>query len=67
MSEQQQTLFDIGDAAKYLQSLGAKAASINFIRTIISTGQVPHLRVGKKFYIAKSALDRWVDTREKRR
>jgi hypothetical protein len=61
-----QRLFDIADAVVYLQSLGAKTASVNFVRGLISTGQVPHLRIGKKFFIGREALDRWIDQRQRK-
>ncbi len=65
-AETDQRLFDVGDAAKYLQSIGAKTATVNFVRGLISSGQVPHLRIGKKFYLSKTGLDRWIETRERR-
>lgn len=61
-----QQLFDVGDAAIYLQQIGARTATINFVRTLISTGQVAHLKIGKKYYVGKAALDQWINRREKR-
>jgi hypothetical protein len=61
-----QQLFDVGDAAKYLQSIGAKTATVNFVRALISSSQVAHLQIGKKFYVSKTALDGWVETRARR-
>lgn len=59
-------LFDIACAVVYLQSLGAQTATTNFVRTLVLSGQVPHLRIGRKFYIAKTALDTWIETRGRR-
>lgn len=61
-----QRVFDVSGIVGYLQSLGAKAATRNFARTLINSGQVPHLRIGRKHYVSKMALDRWIETREKR-
>jgi excisionase family DNA binding protein len=61
-----QTLFDIPDAVKCFHEKGAKAATKNFVRNLIADGQLPHLRIGKKFYVSKAAIDRWLETREKR-
>jgi hypothetical protein len=46
-------LFDIGAAADYLKSIGAGSATIYFVRTLVSSGQIPHLRIGKKFYVSR--------------
>ena len=61
-----QRLFDIGGAVDYLRSIGAGAASPWFIRQIISRGELPHLRIGKKFYVSREALDGWISKRERR-
>jgi excisionase family DNA binding protein len=63
---QTQTLFDIPSAAKHFQEKGAKTATKNFVRNLIASGQLPHLRIGKRFYVTKAAIDRWIETREKR-
>ena len=59
-------LFDIPDGARYLQQLGAKAATRNFVRNLINTGQVAHLRIGKKFYLTRDALDTWILKQQRR-
>jgi hypothetical protein len=61
-----QSLFDILATVAYLKSIGASAATPNFVRTLISSAQVPHVRIGKKFYLSKTALDHWLVTRERR-
>ena len=61
-----QRLFDVQAAAKYLQSIGAHAATINFIRSIIVRGEVPYVRIGKKFFVTRESLDRWLQTHERR-
>ena len=61
-----QQLFDILASVTYLRSLGATAATSNFVRSLIASSQVPHLRIGKKFYLSKTSLDHWLVTRERR-
>jgi excisionase family DNA binding protein len=59
-------LFDVQSAAGYLRELGAGTASVNFIRTLITSGQVPHIRIGKRFFVAREALDHWIESRQRR-
>ena len=60
-------LFDIAGAVDYLRSIGATAATRNFVRAIIGRGEVAHVRVGRKFFITRDALDNWIVRREKKR
>jgi excisionase family DNA binding protein len=59
-------LFDIGGAVEYLKSIGASGATVCFIRGLVSSGQVPHVRIGKKFYVSREALQGWLERHEKR-
>ena len=59
-------LLDIIAAVAYLQSLGATSATTNFVRGLIARGEIPHLKISKKFYVSKGSLDRWIETRERR-
>jgi hypothetical protein len=59
-------LFDILAAVAYLRSLGATSATTNFVRGLIGRGEIPHLKISKKFYVKKGSLDRWIETRERR-
>lgn len=61
-----QQLFDVHGAAGYLQALGAASATVNFIRNIVATGEVPHVRIGKKFYVSRQSLDGWIARHERR-
>lgn len=65
MSERR--LFDIRAAAEYLRSLGADSTTISFVRGLISAGTLPHLKIGKKFFVSKDALDGWISRAERRR
>jgi excisionase family DNA binding protein len=61
-----QKLFDVQGAAKYLQSIGATGAAVYFIRSIITRGEIPFVRIGKKFFLTRESLDRWLETHERR-
>ena len=50
-------LFDIPSAAAYLISIGATAATPTFIRTLISRGEIPHVKISKRFFVSRDALD----------
>ena len=66
MSPETPRLFDIVAAVEYLRTIGATAATKNFVRRLIGTGQVAHLRIGKKFYLTREALDAWIVKRQRR-
>ena len=57
----EQRLFDIQAAVAYLRSLGAESATANFVRGLISSGQIKFLRLGRKFYLSRTELDLWVE------
>ena len=65
-NEREQKLFDVMGSAKYLQKIGGSSATPSFIRTLIATGQVPHIRIGRKFFISREALDSWLARHERR-
>jgi excisionase family DNA binding protein len=59
-------LFDIAQAVGYFHEIGAKAATRNFVRTLIISGGIPHLKLGRKFYVSKTAIDEWLAKHERR-
>jgi excisionase family DNA binding protein len=59
-------LFDVQAAAEYLRSIGASSVTIKFIRGLISSGQIPHLRIGKKFYLTRAQIDLWLEKHDRR-
>jgi excisionase family DNA binding protein len=63
----QRRLFDITAAVTYLRELGAESVTVNFVRALIASGQVPHIRMGKKFYLTRESLDRWITNHERKR
>ena len=60
-------LFDIQAAVAYLRGLGAEGTTVNFVRGLINSGAVPHLRMGRRFYLTRESLDRWIENHERRR
>lgn len=58
-------LFDVRAACDYLQSIGVSGATICSTRTIF--GQVPHVRIGKRFYVSRESLDSWITNRQRRK
>lgn len=60
-------LFDIASAVEYLREIGAPSATKNFVRSLIASAAVPHIRIGKKFYISRESLDAWISRAERRR
>lgn len=67
VSSQERRLFDIRAAVEYLHLIGAESVTPNFVRTLIGTGQVKHVRMGRKFYITLEALEQWIGNHERRR
>jgi hypothetical protein len=65
MISSDQRLFDIRAAVEYLRGIGATSATPNFIRRIIATGEVPHLKIGKKPFVSRVSLDGWLQRHER--
>lgn len=59
-------LFDVQSGAAYLRQIGATAATVSFVRGLITSGQVAHVRIGKKFYVTREALDGWIGRHERK-
>jgi excisionase family DNA binding protein len=66
VENRQQRLFSIPDAAGYLRAIGAASVTLNFVRTLISSGQIPHIRIGRRFYVTRASLETWLSTHERR-
>jgi hypothetical protein len=60
-------LFDIAGSVDYLRELGANGANPWFVRGLIASGRVPHIQIGKKFYVLRSAWDAWLARAERRK
>ena len=60
-------LFDVHAAAKYLREIGASGVSVHTVRGLLTSGALPFLKLGKRFYVSKSVLDRWLKNHETRR
>lgn len=66
MSSESQRLYDLKDAVVYLQSIGAKGVTIGFVRELVNSGTITHLKIGKKFFVTRNAIDAWITKAEKR-
>lgn len=66
MGETDIRLFDIVGAVEYLRSVGATSATVNFVRSLISAGQIAYLRIGRKFFVTRASLDKWLGHHERR-
>jgi excisionase family DNA binding protein len=66
MNEQPPRLYDVQGLVGYLQSIGATAATATFVRGLINSGQLPHLKIGKAFFVSKAAVDAWLAKAERR-
>jgi hypothetical protein len=65
-TESSPTLLNVHDAAGYFRSLGAKAATVNFVRSLLLSGQLPYTQVGRAFYVTKDDIHTWISRRSKR-
>jgi hypothetical protein len=59
-------LFNILTAVAYFKSLGVETASQHMVRTLIVTGQIAHVRLGKSYYVSQAALDGWLSNHERK-
>lgn len=59
-------LYDVKAVVTYLQSIGATAATETFVRGLINSGQLPHLKIGKAFFVSKASIDAWLSKSERR-
>jgi excisionase family DNA binding protein len=66
LTDRNQRLFDIQGAVAYLQSMGATGVSVSTVRSLIASGQVAHIKLGRRFYITREAIDEWLSRHERR-
>jgi excisionase family DNA binding protein len=59
-------MFDIVGTAEYLRSIGMTGVSAYTVRSEINSGRLAHTKVGKKFYVSKTAVDAWLSKAERR-
>jgi len=62
----EQRLFTIQDAAKYLCSIGAFGVTPYTVRGLIASGQLAHIRLGRRFFVTRAAMEAWLASHEKR-
>lgn len=61
-----QKLFDINAAVEYLRSIGATGVTKSSVRSLIATGGLPTIKLGRKFYITRTSLLEWLSRHERR-
>jgi excisionase family DNA binding protein len=59
-------LFDLTGSVAYFHQVGAEAATRNFVRELVATGAIPHVKIGRKFYISKQSIDAWIEKNDRR-
>ncbi len=65
MSETPQ-MFDIPALVLHLHSIGLTGVSAYTVRAEINSGRLAHTKIGKKFYVSRSAVDTWLARTERR-
>ena len=61
-----QRLLDRYDAQTYMRQLGISGVSPRIFFTLIANGEIPRVRVGRKYFITREALDGWIARNERR-
>ena len=59
-------VFDVHGSVEHLRSKGFKGATISTVRGEIAAGRVPHIKLGKKFYVTEAAWKAWATRAERR-
>jgi hypothetical protein len=65
-SAPERRLYDIAEAAIYLQSIGAGSVTEWTVRRLVSSGRVRSIRLSRKIYISRAALDELIQRLERR-
>lgn len=66
-TEQQRQLFDFEGSANLLVGQGADSATVPFVRGLVNRGELPFVKIGKKFFIRRVDLEQWVERHARRR
>jgi excisionase family DNA binding protein len=59
-------LFDLAGSVAYFKQVGAEAATHNFVRELVVTGAIPHLKIGRKYYLSQKSIDEWIERNNRR-
>jgi excisionase family DNA binding protein len=51
------TLLTLPEAAARLH----RTATVYFVRTLIADGEMPYVRVGKRFFVTSADVDKWIE------
>ena len=61
-----QRYFGFDEAASYAQSIGLRSATSWTLRRLVSAGRLKSLRLGRRIYLSKNALDEMLSRLERR-
>jgi excisionase family DNA binding protein len=59
-------LFDLTGSVAYFHQVGAQAATRNFVRELVVTGAIPHIKIGRKYYLSQKSIDEWIERSNRR-
>ena len=59
-------VFSLSAGAEYLRSIGADGVTSWTLRRLVTSGVLKHLKLGRKYFITREALDAMVDRLERR-
>jgi hypothetical protein len=58
---------NIAGLVEYARGKGIVTATKNWIRTLIASGELPHIRCGKAFYVSVRSFDTYLENHARRR
>jgi excisionase family DNA binding protein len=59
-------MFDTATGAEYMRGIGLVTCTPTFISRLMREGEIARVRVGKRYYVSKAALDGWLLRHERR-
>jgi len=57
-------LFNVSGVVARLRELGADSATENFVRNLITNGEIGFVRIGRSYYVSQNSIDAWLKSRE---
>ncbi len=59
-------MHSVESAANYLRTSGAISVCVHTVRSLIVSGQVAAIRLGRRYYITETALNSWLSSHERK-
>jgi excisionase family DNA binding protein len=68
MSEEknERKLFDIESCAAYLREIGGTGITAKTVYGLIASGKLKKEKIGKRYFIPKASIDKWLDRHDRR-